>query len=63
MIEIHIKEVFIVSEEYRVVSIIVFKSFVDILVFFLFVFYYLNYTNVFYYYAETILLDNLYDLL
>ena len=52
-----------VSKEYRVVSIVIFKSFVNILIFFLFVFYHLNYTNVFYYYAKTILSDNLYDLL
>ena len=63
MIGIHIKEVFIISKEYRVVSIIIFKSFVDMLIFSLFVFYHFNYANIFYYYAETVLLDNLYNLL
>ena len=52
-----------ISEEYRVVSIIIAKYVIDILVFLLFVFYYLNYTNIFYYYTKTILLDNLGDLL
>ena len=63
VIGIHIKEIFIISKEYRVVSIVTFKSFIDILIFFSFVFYHLNYTNIFYYHTKTILPDNLYDLL
>ena len=52
-----------ISEEYRVVNIIVSKSFVDILMLSLFVFHYFNYANIFYYYAKAILLDDLDDLL
>ena len=51
-----------VSEEYRVVGIVVSKSFVDMLVLFSFVFHHFNYANVFHYHAKTILLDDLGDL-
>ena len=52
-----------ISKEYRVVSIVISKSFIDILILFLFVFHYLNYANIFYYHTKTILLDNLDNLL
>ena len=51
-----------VSEEYRVVGIVVSKSFVDMLVLPSFVFYYFDYTNVFYYYAKAISPNNLCNL-
>ena len=51
-----------ISEEYRVVNIVVSKSFVDMLVLPLFVFYYFDYINVFYYHAKAVSLDNLRNL-
>ena len=52
-----------ISEEYRVVSIIIFESFVDILVLSSFIFYHFNYANIFHYYAKAILPNNLNNLL
>ena len=63
MIRVYIEEIFMASKEYRAVSIVVSKSFVDMLILFLFVFYHLNYANIFYYHAKAILLDNLYNFL
>ena len=51
------------SEEYRVVGIVIAKCVIDILVFPSLVFHYLNYTNVFYYHAKAVLPDDLGDLL
>ena len=52
-----------ISEEYRAVGIVIFKSFVDMLVLSSFVFYHFNYANIFHYYTKAILPDNLNDLL
>ena len=54
---------FIVSKEYRAVSIVASESFVDIFVLSSFVFHHLNYTNVFHHHAKAILPDDLGDLL
>ena len=62
MIRVHIKEMFIVSEEYRAVGIVVSKSFVDMLVLLSFVFYHFDYTNMFHHYAKAVSLDNLRNL-
>ena len=63
MIWVHIEEVFIVGEEYRVASIVTAEYVIDILVFPLLVFHHLHYANVFYYHAKAVLLDDLGDLL
>ena len=52
---VHIKEVFIVGEEYRIVDVVALESFVYIFMFFPFISYYIDYTNVLYYYTEAIL--------
>ena len=59
VLQIHIKEILIIREEYRVANIFISKYVVDILIFFLVVLYYLNYFYVFHYYTKAILLDNL----
>ena len=52
-----------ISEEYRVVSIVIVEYVIDILVFPLLVFHHLNYTDIFYYHTKAISPDNLGDLL
>ena len=52
---IHIEEVFMVGEEYRIVDIVALESFVYIFVFFPFISYYIDYANVLYYYTEAVL--------
>ena len=51
-----------ISEEYWVVNIVIFESFVDMLVLSLFILYYFDYTNIFHYYAKVVSLDNLRNL-
>ena len=52
---VHIEEVFVVGEEYRIVDIVVFEGFVYVFIFFPFISYHVNYANVFYYHTEAVL--------
>ena len=56
MVWVHIEEVFVVEEEYRIVDIVALEGFVYVFVFFPFISYYVNHANVLYYYTEAILL-------
>ena len=51
---------FILAKEYRVISVIILKGFVNMLIFFSLILYQINHTNILYYYAKAILLYNLY---
>ena len=52
---VHIEEVFVVGEEYRMVDVVALESFVYVFVFFPFISYHVDHANVLYHYTKAIL--------
>ena len=53
---VHIEEVFMVGEEYRIVDVVALESFIYVFVFFPFISYHVDHANVLYHYTEAVLL-------